>query len=758
MTKFRPTAALTRRRALQLGGGAAVTALAAGGLWELLPSSDTGADSEGDSDTSSPALIGAVSTGVSYVHVIAHADDGLYFHNPDLTLSLKAAAAGGANSVTVCLTGGESDGLNIYRSRMHKGDKYRSNRPAFVRARMNGLRAAHSQMVTGRWDAPWDIEAAELIPGFEVELNTLRDHPHVQLVWMELRESRSVDLANPTSLRGLWLGAAQALPTLVPAEGPVQSAYAYSRQDVIDSIVAVYRRWNPTVVRTLDPNPIHIPTPPKNFGGGAKLPAPQLQVPLYLDHQDHTYSAYFAHQALQTYWASAQRPRGCSVESFRGYVTANLPVNLGPTVLRGKQAALDVYGWSDNRHCGDPAGCGDLKVGPSGAHNSWSRSTRTTAPGATDWTARLSDGRLAAFAVLSGRAVQWVERAAGKGTWRGPVAVGPTDGDGLAGQISAVRRQDGAIALFGLRTSFDTGLQRQRREVVTCVQQSTAQGGTPTFGPWQSLGTPWNDAQKSLEMGFPAVVLDGSGALNLVVRDWTGSVSTRRQPAGGAWTDWASAPSPAGLADKGYVGVLDGLGLAVTQDGNLHVFAAAPKSLVQWSTQVPGGPLRPGAPTGLPGSCDAVTAVTLADGTVRLVYREPVSARVLIADQKPGQSAWTFTDTPDTAGGYGRVAALSRTGAAASGLVLAARDDSGQVAVATGAGAPTAWDHGGPFHVHSPSLIEDASGRPVVVTLGPDGRIAVSRAATAAVDTAMGAWQVVGDTEAQGSPMTSRSS
>ncbi|MEY9873726.1 hypothetical protein ABH931_003215 [Streptacidiphilus sp. MAP12-33] len=757
MTKFRPADPLTRRRALQLGGGAAVTVLAGAGLWELLPGA-AGPDSQGDGGTTSPTPIGAVTTGASYVHVIAHADDGLYFHNPDLSLSLRAAAAGGANSVTLCLTGGESDGLNIYHTRMHKGGKYRSNRPGFVRARMNGLRAAHSQMVTGRWDAPWDIEATELIPGFEVEINTLRDYPHVQLVWMELRESRSVAMANATSLRGLWLGAGQALPTLVPAEGPVQSEYTYSRQNVIDSIVAVYRRWNPTVVRTLDPNPIHIPTPPKNFGGGAKPPVPDLRVPLYLDHQDHTYSAYFAHQALQDYWASAQRPRACSVESFRGYVTANLPVNLGPAVLRGKQAALDVYGWSDNRDCGDPAGCGDLKVGSAGAHNSWSRSTRTTAPGATDWSARLPDGRLAAFAVLSGKAVQWVERTAGHNAWIGPVAVGPTDGVGLAGQLSAVRQQDGSIALFGVRTSFDTGLQRQRREVVTCVQQNATRGGTPGFGPWQSLGTPWNDPEKSLEMGFPAVVLDSSGALNLVVRDWTGSVSVRRRPAGGAWTDWVSAPAPDGLADKGYVGVLDGLGLTTSPDGNLHVFAAAPKSVVQWSTQSPGGPLRPGAPTGLPGSCDALTALTLADGTIRLVYREPVSARVLIADQKPGQSKWTVTDTPDGVGGYGRIAALTRTGAAAPGLVLAARDDSGQVAAASSTGAPSAWSHGGPFHVHSPSLIEDASGRPVALTLGPDGRLAVSRAATAAATAALGAWQVVGDTDTQETSTTSRSS
>ena len=44
----------------------------------------------------------------AYLHVIAHADDGIYFMNPDLEQSIRS----GALSVTVCMTSGESDGRN----------------------------------------------------------------------------------------------------------------------------------------------------------------------------------------------------------------------------------------------------------------------------------------------------------------------------------------------------------------------------------------------------------------------------------------------------------------------------------------------------------------------------------------------------------------------------------------------------------------------------------------------------------------------
>lgn len=151
----------------------------------------------------------------SFLQVIAHADDGLYFMNPDLEQSLR----GGARSVTVCLTGGEADGRNVSR-RAPDPARVPKNRAAFARARANGLRAAHAAMATGDPAARWDVAALSLLPGFEVEIQTLRDAPQHQLIFLGLVEARAVWQSRAASLRGLWLGATGTLPTLRPWAPP----------------------------------------------------------------------------------------------------------------------------------------------------------------------------------------------------------------------------------------------------------------------------------------------------------------------------------------------------------------------------------------------------------------------------------------------------------------------------------------------------------------------------------------------------------
>ncbi|WP_052434583.1 PIG-L family deacetylase [Streptacidiphilus melanogenes] len=730
-------APVSRRQALWLTGGAAATVLGAAGVWQLLPSGSGASDDS--SGGASHAQNAAEVRSASYVHVIAHADDGLFFHNPDLKLAISS----GAPAVTVCLTGGESDGVNepLIVRRKDKGRKFPASRPNFVRARMNGLRAAHSYMATGRWDAPWTIEADELIPGFQVEKNTLRDFPNVKIYWMELQEARALVAPRPASLRGLWVGATPTLPTLLPTESPVEGAYAYTRQNVIDSLVKLFSQHNPTVVRTLDPNPVHRPQQDPNFGNGKKPPVPSLRLPEYLDHQDHTYSAYFTLQALNEYWAQTRQSlRHTSVEHYRGYMNANLPYNLGPVLLAPKQAATDIYAWSDGRDCGDPAGCGDLKVSTY-ASGAWSRSTRTTAPGAVDWVAQLSDGRLAAFAVMNGTTAVWTEHQAGQDLWDGPT---PIAGGGLFGQVSAVRRPDGKLVLFGVRTTLAQAHTEQFREVVTCEQTGyTGAQRTPAFGPWQSLGSPDKDPLKSMEMGFPSVLVDGNGTTTMVVRDWSGSISYRQQPANGAWSGWTSvaAPASAGPAPRQpYVGVQDGISLVSSSDGNLHVFAAAARAVVQWSTTGPGAPLRPAQPTGLPASCTPVTALSLQDGTIRLLYREPNSAQVIVADLPAGTQSWRVTDTLDTVGGYGRVAGVEVNASSTPGLVLATRNNNGGVSVAAASGVPDSWVDAQRFHLHLPGVVLDAKGRAVVVVLGADGQLSSVRKTRTSADSPLTQW------------------
>ncbi len=287
----------------------------------------------------------------SFLQVIAHADDGLYFMNPDLEQSLR----GGARSVTVCLTGGEADGRNVSR-RAPDPARVPQNRAAFARARANGLRAAHAAMATGDPAARWDVAALSLLPGFEVEIQTLRDAPQHQLIFLGLVEARAVWQSRAATLRGLWLGATGTLPTLRPVGTPVKRQFHYTRDQLTETLVAVLDRVRPTVVRTLDPNAVHSrrrppATPDRD---------PRLVGLRYYDHQDHTASAYFAQAALAAY---AGRGRPAVVENYLGYEAGALPNDLDLRAARRKARLLSVYGWADHRACGDPAGCGDRKVG-----------------------------------------------------------------------------------------------------------------------------------------------------------------------------------------------------------------------------------------------------------------------------------------------------------------------------------------------------------------------------------------------------------
>ncbi|WP_051939945.1 hypothetical protein [Phaeacidiphilus oryzae] len=126
-----------------------------------------------------------------------------------------------------------------------------------------------------------------------------------------------------------------------------------------------------------------------------------------------------------------------------------------------------------------------------------------------------------------------------------------------------------------------------------------------------------------------------------------------------------------------------------------------------------------------------MNAVTLSDGTVRVTYREPLSARIVMGDIGPGSNGWRVTDVSEV-GGFGLVAA----GAAGRRTVLAARDDQGLVAF----GAGTGWVQGGVPLVHTPGLAEDAQGRFTVLALGPDGVLYTARQTASRPDAPLGAW------------------
>ncbi|MGW1072002.1 PIG-L family deacetylase [Streptomyces sp. NPDC002537] len=684
---------------LQVAGGGLVVGAGAVGAWQWFAPETQRNGHEG-----APVRAAKASASESFVHVIAHPDDSLYFMNPELEQSIVS----GAPAVTVCLTGGESDGRNAL-SDAPGYKRMPEKRPEFVRARVNGFRAATAQMATGNSLSPWDVETVRLLPGFEVELQTLRAAPHVQLIFVELIEARALRNPHKDSLRGLWLGATPRLTTLQPAGGPVKRTFQYGRQQLIDTLVAVFERYQPTVVRTLDPNPLHLAKQPQY----RDVP-PVLDGIYSHDHQDHTTSAFFAQAALAEYWGR-KHSRPTAVESYLGYEVGTLTSNLDAATTDRKVTFLDIYGWGDGKGCGDPAGCGDRKVGKSsaGKYHSWSSNCRHRAPGTTRWVQPLPDGRLAAFGILDGAAQCWTERAAGSGIWSAPANAG---GSMLEGQIQAVRHGDGKLQLFSIRTVLPAQGQAHRREVVTALQTGTGPGGAPAFGPWQSLGSPEDDPRRSMEVGYPVAVVAKDDTVHVFVRNWDGGISFRGGPGGKDWSGWAPLPT-AGAPVK----IQDGIDAALDGEGRIHLVAADTRTVHHWVSQGSAGALQQAGPTRLPATTGPLTLAPLSGGGMRVAVRQPDTSRIVVADLQ-GDS-WRVAAECPTISGYGRVA-LAQAG---NTTVLAARDGKGLVRLSAGSGRPGPWQDEGIPHRGTAGVTEDAKGRVVAVVLGMDGRLSSAR-------------------------------
>ncbi|PNE30917.1 LmbE family protein [Streptomyces eurocidicus] len=691
---------IPRRRVLQVAGGGIVVGAGAVGAWQWLAPEAKEAGAKGAS-----ARNAKVAASESFVHVIAHPDDSLYFMNPELEQSVRS----GAPAVTVCLTGGESDGRNEL-SNAHDYRRMPERRPEFVRARVNGFRQATARMATGDSLSPWEVETLTLLPGFEVEVQTLRAAPQVQLIFLELIEARTLRNPRKESLRGLWLGAVPQLTTLRPTATPVGRTFRYGRQQLIDTLVAVFERYQPTVVRTLDPNPTHEPKQ-RHFPNTP----PVLEGISKYDHQDHTTSAFFAQAALAEYWGR-KHSRPTAVESYIGYEVSQLPSNLDRATTDHKVKFLDTYGWADGKDCGDSAGCGDRKVGARSKAVRWSNNCRHRATGTTRWVQPLPDKRLAAFALLDGAVHCWTESRPGSGVWS---SAAPVAGPMLEGQVQAVRHADGTLQLFSVRTVLpgkEKDDRTHRREVVT-ARQTGMSSGTPTFGSWEPLGSPETEDGRSMEMGYPVAAVGKDGVVQVFVRTFDGGVAFRGGAGGQGWTEWETLASPGPEPH-----VIDGLDAVADEQGRIHVLAADTRTVHHWMSQEPGGTPQPAEPTRLPTCTGPVTLAALPSGGMRVAMRQPDTSRVIVAD-RPENGAWKVSAQCEPLGGYERVGVAQ----AGNTTVLADRDGKGRVRLSAGSGRPGSWQDQGIPYRGTPGMVQDAEGRVVTVVLGMDGKLSSAR-------------------------------
>ncbi|MGW6860599.1 PIG-L family deacetylase [Streptomyces xanthophaeus] len=626
-------------------------------------------------------------TGGTVLQVVAHPDDDLFFMNPDLSRSIST----GVKVATVYLTSGESDGRNEAHS-PHLQDPARpADHAAYAEARQNGIRAAYAQMATGDRTSAWQRTSVPTAGGGNAEVDVLVARPEVNLVWMQLREARSISGDNPDSLRGLWDGKVPALGAQLTSGTPVTPWFSYTKEQAVEAIADVFAMYRPTTIRTQDP------TPGRAQGGGA-----------FLDHQDHMYGARFAQAAAERYARSTDRPH-FSVQNYVSYPNSSLPPTLDPQTAEEKLGYLKTYAWTDHQDwCGSPAGCGDRKTAtrPTGA--GWNQTIRYSRNEGTSWMTEGVSGRLWAFAALDGRMAYW-SRTSPQAPWQGPLFL---PGSGIDAGATAVRLPDGRIAVFGTRTTLGTTPQAYGRDLVYAVQ--TAPDGA--FGPWQSLGTPdTGDVSGTSAISTPAVAVDDAGRMTVYVRDSARTLRARAQAAPdsgfGAW----QALGGSGLQGQPVT--------ATDAAGRRHVYAATDRSVLAWVRPTPDAPFGGPVPTGLPATTGPLSATPQGDG-VRLYFRRPGTGTVGTVLVGAGGPAPTFSPVTEAGGtgGYGAVGV--------AGGLLTGRAGAGTVGV-SGPDGTSSWYESQMHYTGAPAAVAEPDGTAVAAALGLDAALHITTAPAA---------------------------
>ncbi|MFJ5828755.1 PIG-L family deacetylase [Streptomyces sp. NPDC093089] len=615
----------------------------------------------------------------------AHPDDDLYFMNPDTQRLLDS----GVPLVSVYVTAGEHTG----RNRVAGMPDAPPDRAAYSAARHQGLRQAYAEALGLPRFTPWRREVLTLPGGLRAEADTLaRGARRVELVFLNLPMHTTRRFM---ALPALWHDRALELRTHLSAGSPVTRSDTYDYDRLVGTLADLLRRYRPTVVHTLDPDPDVQHSDEATRRRDSEQPG-------YADHGDHTAVACFTWAALGRWVTDAVRDGGpipaFTTSAFRGYYNRHWPKNLPPQVLAEKAARLVPYGGDPSWQCGNPSGCGDYGVGgdrPLTNRKGWVRSTHHRWPGARPAVTEEPDGRLTAYGVLGLRAVRWRESAPGAGAGtrapggtRGASAPGGADwgepedlgGGPLAPALGSAVLDDGRVLLFAVRfAALDGHGGPNRREVVLLEQRSP---GGP-FLAWRGLGNPERSDDRGRRIGAPVAVTAPDGRVHLFVRNAAKGVSTTvRAAADGSWGPWRALPGDAE--------VQDGLAVSLDAASRVHVYAAGRDSVRHWVDGVERSDRLP-----LSGS-------TVAAAGGELFHRPPAAAGLL------GPTGDAGLD------GYGEVVAARSP---ALGTVLLGTDLRGRLQVRVGDRLRTRTAGGAAV---AAALHLGARGT-TVVGLGPDG-------------------------------------
>ncbi|MCH0541137.1 PIG-L family deacetylase [Streptomyces sp. MUM 203J] len=619
------------------------------------------------------------------MQIMAHPDDDLYFMNPDCRQMVDS----GVPLVCVYVSAGEHMGKNPV-----PGDRTppKADKAAYSSARHQGLRQAYAAMLGLDKFTPWRKGVMTLRGDRQAEINTLTNgNRRVELVFLNLAMHIP---RRYYAIPDLWNERALTVPSVVAADSPVHRSSSYDYDGLVDTLVGLMERYQPTVVHTLDPDPdIQHSTEVKR-----KKDSEQKG---YSDHADHTAVACFSWAAMVRWVAEATEGGGAIpgfvATAFRAYYNRHWPKNLPEAVLQRKAANLVPYGGDPDWECGNPSGCGDYGVGgirPLTNKKGWVRSTHYRYPGAGPVVTTGQDGRTTVYGVLGLRAVRWRETEPGSGQWGSPDDLG---GGPLAPGLAATTLLDGRQLLFALRFSALAGHHAANEREIVVLEQRTAGG---PFLAWRGLGNPERVDDRGRRLGVPVAVTAPDGRVHLFVRNADKGVSSRVRETDGTWGPWL---------DLGGAEVQDGLATAVDGRGRVHLCAPGRGSVHHWTQDAPGHPVTWRPESGLPEPGGPVALAAAPDGSLELYYRRPTRKELtaIRLDGAPAHARPRFD-------GYGRVGAAGTP----HGPVLLGRDLRGRVQLHVAGRSVT--------RAHGVVPLEAAT-----LHLGPQGALAVGLGADA---------------------------
>ncbi|MBM7773269.1 LmbE family N-acetylglucosaminyl deacetylase [Actinokineospora baliensis] len=619
------------------------------------------------------------------VHVVAHQDDDILFMNPDLHNSIRV----GRPVKTIFVTAGENTHGPGDVGPLPDRDTCKAGhdlvREEYAYCRQRGAMAGYALMA-GRADV-WDHGTVSVDTGdgpVTVDEYTLRGRPDLALVFLNLPENADghPDVApqGEGSLVHLWerTGTANTVLTW----GTHAPRYTYDHDRLVDVLRGLFDHYRPTVIRAQDPEP---------------------DLRYAEDHADHIRTARFADEAAREH-TDGTGSAAVDLVNYRDY-----------NISDGQQ---NLTGLADR-----PDGGRDQKAATYFAYDGWDLYTSDTSstylgwtkrmyhryPTGTTWVGANADGRLEAFAVLSGRLVTWYQRADGE-FGRGQVLTTPWP---LVPGLTVGRNADGRLQVFARRA--DT------REIVTTWQVRV---NDVFSSQWASLGNPNSGSNNEAQVGAPVAVLGPDGLLRVAVKNGGGGVSLITQRvANGTWpTTWADL--------GGGPGVQDPVALGVDRTNGVNVFAYSIDNGVggirHWRAAPGQGytaqPKLAGfEPAGPP------TVVHNKDGRLDVFYRLATNSSndyAGLVGHTWQRSDESFSPRGEQIGGHGGVGAVAASDAPGPWAGSAAVTDS-RILVFTGnagtgqsttrqtgpnAGYATSWSDVGSVHVDQPAAAVDRDG------------------------------------------------